>query len=205
MNINADPFLLTPEDYTTKLAGRSQKERAGYKHIRIVNNGDILFNRVHSIKVIVQHLEFDVQTGAEKPVYREEDGILTFFTNPNTMEREAYVYDCEYNRHWLSNHLDKGLIIPENEEIYNDIKLLEDKVYKVEPSEMEMLKRRLDKDNKRLAQLEKEEEERLKAEKKAIDKAQAQKDILEQSEEHVPSKAKKVATRKIISDVLNES
>lgn len=160
MNVIRD--ALTTQEELEKAARLEQIRRQGHSFIEVRYSGPMQYPnpRLKQVYDIVLYQEANPDTGVME--YHTREGTAELMFEPNAIgDRTTQVYDCDYNRQFIANHLSMGLSVADRA-ISAEIEALVGKSYKVEVSREESLlrkRRAIDKELSRIRGTEDEVEE----------------------------------------------
>lgn len=160
--------LLMSKEEKDALRKKEQLRKDGETFIRVFNYGPDGYNYIHAIedKILIEYNDPD--TG--RPRYEKKTGssMLIFETDEISGERMADVLDTEFNRFFLSRHLEhegRPFLVVESKKIAREIKALVNKEFVVEPTRKQKLSRQKVEIERDLKRIQHEEEKMRKNER----------------------------------------
>ncbi len=162
--------ILLSQEETEEARKKEQLRKKGETFFTVINYGPEGYNYIHAIEDIVLVPFEDPDTGRTDYNKKKTSGTLTFKEDRITGEMRADVLDTEYNRYFISRHLElnnRPLFEIENKKTAREVKALVNKPFTVEPSKKETLRRKKVEIERELTKIRHEEEKQRKEEREA--------------------------------------
>jgi len=188
--------MLISKEEMDAIRRKEKLRKEGETFFRVFNYGPEGFNFIHAIEDVTLVPYEDPETGRVKHEKRIGSSTLNFKEDLATGEMVADVLDTEFNRFFISRHLElvnkdgsrTTLFEVESKKIAREIKALVNKEYVVEPSKKQNLRRKIVEMERELTKIRHQEEKEKKDEREEEMSAGEKIKIVKQKPEKEPEK-----------------
>jgi len=167
-------LLISKEDKEL-IRKKERLRKEGETFIRVFCYGPPGFNHIHAIEDITLVEHSNPETGRTEYTKKKGSGQLTFKEDLATGDMVADVLDTEFNRYFISRHLEldgRPLFVVESKKIAREIKALVNKEFILEPSKKESLRRQAVEIERELTKIKHQEEKIRKTEREEAMKSE---------------------------------